>query len=87
MAKRDSQCAVTRGEVDLAKYEKLDGEWREIGLAAPARRALVNIKLTKLSQLSKRTEIEIKSAHGMGPNAMSAIKREMKRRGLKFKSE
>lgn len=87
MAKKDSQCSVTKGEVDLAKYEKSDGEWREIGLAAPARRALVDIKLTKLSQLTKRTEKEIKAAHGMGPNALSVIKREMKKRRLKFKSE
>ena len=34
---RISQCPVQRGEVDLKKYENLDGIWRDLGLAAPAR--------------------------------------------------
>ena len=49
MAKKiNSHGPVTRGEVDLAKYEELDGEWRKIGLPAPARRALVDAKLYKV---------------------------------------
>ena len=35
---RISLCPVQRGEVDLKKYEKLDGNWRDLGLAAPARK-------------------------------------------------
>ena len=51
--KKDSKCPVTQGEVDLSKYEALDGEWRKVGLAAPARRALVDAKLYKVSDLRK----------------------------------
>ena len=50
---RISLCPVQRGEVYLNKYEKLDGVWRDLGLAAPARRALVNSKLLKLNDLKK----------------------------------
>ena len=54
--KKSSNCAVVRGEVDLSKYEEVDGIWRKLGLAAPARRALVNAKLLKLSDLKKISE-------------------------------
>ena len=84
---RISQCPVAKGEVDLSKYEKLDGEWRELKLAAPARRALINAKISKITQLSKISESELKKLHGMGPNALKVIKAEMKKRRLKFKSE
>ena len=46
-----SQCAVTNGEVDLEYYASVDGAWVELGLAAPARRALVDDGLFKLSDL------------------------------------
>jgi uncharacterized protein YdhG (YjbR/CyaY superfamily) len=79
---RLSQCPITRGEVDLAKYTKLDSHWREIGLAAPARRGLVDIGLLNLSDLTKISEKELRGIHGMGPSAIKLIKREMKRSGL-----
>ncbi len=37
-----SQCAVTNGEVDLEYYASVDQAWVKIGLAAPARRALID---------------------------------------------
>mgnify|MGYP003345604173 CR=1 FL=1 len=85
MAKRDSQCAVTRGEVDLAKYEKLDGYWREIGIAAPARRGLIDKKILKLSDLKKITEKEFNEIHAMGPVALKIIKSNMQKSGIGFK--
>ena len=33
---RISQCPVKQGKVDLNNYEKLDGYWKTLGLAAPA---------------------------------------------------
>ncbi len=51
-----SNCEVKLGKVDLSKYDKLDGEWRKIGLAAPARRALINAKILKIEDLKKITE-------------------------------
>ena len=82
---RISQCPVQRGEVDLKKYEKLDGIWRDLGLAAPARRALVNAKLLKLNDLKKISESELKKLHGMGPTAIKILKSTMKKSKISFK--
>jgi len=82
---RISQCPVQRGEVDLKKYEKLDGIWRDLGLAAPARRALVNAKLLKLNDLKKISESELKKLHGMGPTAIKILKSTMKKPKISFK--
>jgi uncharacterized protein YdhG (YjbR/CyaY superfamily) len=82
---RIALCPVTRGEANLARYAELDGEWRAIGLAAPARRGLVDKKLTRLSQLSKWREEDVKKIHAMGPNALKILKKEMKKRGIAFK--
>ena len=75
---------MVRGEVDLEENVKRDGEWRAIGLAAPARRALVDVGLTELSQLSTWTRADLASLHGMGPNALKKIDEVLKRRELYF---
>ena len=85
-AAKKSNCAVTNGEVDLARYEKLDREWREIGLAAPARRALVDAKLFKVSDLRKITVEELEGLHGMGKSAVARIKVIMNAKKIKFRS-
>ena len=84
-AKKSSNCAVVRGEVDLSKYEEVDGVWRELGIAAPARRALVNAKLLKLSDLKRISEKDFLALHGMGPSATKVVKREMKLNKMTFK--
>ena len=81
----DSKCEVVRGEVDLSKYEKLDGVWRELGLAAPARRALVNAKILKLADLKKWSISELSELHGMGPTALTIIKNELKKKKISLK--
>ena len=87
MAKKsDSKCPVTRGEVDLSRYEALDGEWRAIGIAAPARRALVDAKLYKVSDLRKISENELAELHGMGKSAIARLKVVMTGKKIKFKS-
>ena len=83
---RISLCPVQRGEVDLKKYEKLDGNWRDLGLAAPARRALVDAKLLKISDLKKISEPELKKLHGMGPSAIKILNAAMKKSKISFKS-
>jgi len=85
-AAKQSNCAVTNGEVDLAKYEKLDREWREIGLAAPARRALVDAKLYKVSDLRKISVDDLEGLHGMGKSAVARIKVIMNAKKIKFRS-
>ena len=85
MAKQNkSNCAVTNGEVDLSKYEKLDGEWRKVGLAAPARRALVDAKLYKVSDLRKISLDDLEGLHGMGKSAIARLKTLMGAKGIKF---
>jgi hypothetical protein len=76
--KNQAKCAVTRGEVDLEKYAKVDGFWRELGLAAPARRALVNNKLFKLSDLKKWSDEDLLALHGMGPSALKILRKVRK---------
>ena len=80
------KCPVTQRKVDLSLYDKLDSEWKKIGLAAPARRALINAKLTKVTDLKKITEKDLMSLHGMGPSSLPVIKREMKKIRIKFKA-
>jgi hypothetical protein len=53
-------------------------------LAAPVMRALNGAGLTSLAKLARATEAEVMALHGMGPNAMRAIKAAMKARGLSF---
>ena len=67
-------CAVTAGEVDLTKYENLDQAWRALGLAAPARRALVDANLLKIKDLQKIRLSDLTQLHGMGPKAIEILK-------------
>lgn len=71
---RISQCSVKNGKVDISKYDKVDGVWRELGLAAPARRALIDNNVVRLSDLKRFTYAEISKFHGMGPSALKLLK-------------
>jgi hypothetical protein len=86
MAKKpNTQCPVVRGEVDLSKYEALDGEWRKIGLAAPARRALVDAKLYKVSDLRKVSLADLSAMHGMGKSAIARLRSIMEAKKIRFR--
>lgn len=82
---RISQCPVKTGKVDLAKYKKKDWYWKSLGIAAPARRGLVDNKLYKLSDLKKITKIQFLKIHAVGPSATKVIEREMRRCKFSFK--
>jgi hypothetical protein len=84
--KAEAKSPVTRGEVNLDTYAEVDAEWREIGLAAPARRALVDDGLYKLSDLRKVSLDALKDLHGMGPNAIRLLVSAMKKADLSFRS-
>jgi hypothetical protein len=73
------------GEADLEYYASVDQIWRELGLAAPARRALIDDGLFKLSDLRKTSLAAIKELHGMGPNAIRILTAEMKKADLSFR--
>ena len=78
-------CAVTNGDVDLDYYTSVDQVWVELGLAAPARRALIDDGLFKLSDLRKTSLAAVKELHGMGPNAIRILISEMKKADLSFR--
>ena len=66
-------------------YEALDGEWRAIGLSGPARRALVDAKLHKVSDLRKISLAELASIKGVAKSAIARIKQIMHARGMDFR--
>jgi hypothetical protein len=56
-------------------------------LAAPAQRALSGAGYTRLEQLTKVSEAEIKQLHGIGPNALDQLRGALKAKGLSFAGE
>lgn len=81
--KSSENCNISQAE--LARYESLDREWREYKIAAPARRALVDAKLFKVSDLRKISLTELESLHGMGKSAVARLKVLMNAKKIKFK--
>ena len=67
------------------KHDDLEDEWRKIGLAAPARRALVNAKLYKVSDLRKISLADLTALHGMGKSAIARLHVVMDGKGIKFR--
>ena len=87
MQRLNSQSEIhqTSSDVDLDYYASVDQVWRELGLAAPARRALIDDGLFKLSDLRKTSLAAVKELHGMGPNAIRILTVEMKKADLSFR--
>ena len=86
MAKKaDSKRPATRGELIPTQYELFDGEWRKIGLAAPARRALVDAKLYKVSDLRKISLTELTELHGLGKSAIARLSSIMEAKKIRFR--
>ena len=77
-------CNISQAELD--RYESLDREWREYKIAAPARRALVDAKLYKVSDLRKITQREYESLHMMSTSDIARLKILMNAKKIKFKS-
>ena len=71
-------------QAELDRYESLDREWREYGLSAPARRALVDAKLYKVSDLRKISLTDLEELHGMGKSAVARLKVLMNAKKIKF---
>lgn len=69
----------------ICEEERKPKDGFKSALSAPARRALENIGIKTLKQLSKYTEKEIAQLHGMGPNAIAKLKSALKKEGLAFK--
>jgi len=76
---------ATNEDIDLDYYALVEQEWVEIGLGAPARRALIDDGLFKLSDLRKTSLAAVKELHGMGPNSIRILISEMKKADLSFR--
>ena len=56
-------------------------------LSAPAHRALASAGISRLEQLTKFSEAEIKRLHGIGPNALEQLRRALAAKRLSFANE
>jgi uncharacterized protein YdhG (YjbR/CyaY superfamily) len=80
--------SVRKSEISVKQRNRqpLDGEWIHLGLAAPARRALVNKKILELHHLGRYSRKSIAELHGMGPNAMKILEKAMRQKEITFRS-
>jgi hypothetical protein len=84
MAKLGKKIPTKPNPQDPASYDAFDGEWRKVGLSGPARRALVDAKLYKVSDLRKISLAELSSLQGMGKSAVARVKVLMNAKRLTF---
>ena len=80
--KSNQELDISQAELD--RYESLDREWREYGISAPARRALVDAKLYKVSDLRKISQSDLEELYGMGKSAVARLKVLMNAKKIKF---
>jgi hypothetical protein len=83
-APKKSNQELDISQAELERYESLDREWREYGIATPARRALVDAKLYKVSDLRKISQSDLEELHGMGKSAIARLKVLMNAKKIKF---
>jgi DNA repair protein RadC len=67
------------------KHDPLELEWFKIGLSGPARRALVDAKLYKVSDLRKISLDELIALHGMGKSSVARIREIMDAKKITFR--
>lgn len=53
--------------------QQRDGVWKEIGLSTPARRGLVEAMILKVADLTRFTQTQIESLHGLGPSSVPKL--------------
>ena len=86
-ARKTAKRKVTKKKATKKKAVKALTAWPPEGLAKPAQRALKNANLKTLAALAKQNEDEVRALHGMGPNALKVLKRELKAKRLSFKKK
>jgi hypothetical protein len=62
-----------------------DREWARIGLSGPARKALVEAKLYRVSDLRKISLDELTELQGMGKSSIARIKVIMDAKKIRFR--
>lgn len=85
MPKRTKPKRYLAKKVAADSYEALEGEWLAIGLSRPARRALVDAKLYKVSDLRHISLGELNSIPGLAKSAVARIKVIMEARKISFR--
>ena len=83
--KRNSRPAAEAGSKNPFNYDDFDEEWRRVGLAAPARRALVDAKLYKVSDLRKISLADLSNLHGLGKSAIARLVLLMNAKKIRFR--
>jgi hypothetical protein len=87
MAKRARNALVKRVSAGTSHVDEHDSEWRKIGLGAPARRALVDAKLYRVSDLRRMTRAELAALHGMGKSTIARLLVIMDAKKMAFRDE
>jgi DNA repair protein RadC len=67
-----------------ADQAKLEAEWLKIGISGPARKALVDAKLYKVSDLRKITLQELTELQGIGKSSIARIQVIMRAKKISF---
>lgn len=70
----------------MKKQEKQQVSDFPIGLSQPALRALAGAGITRLDQLSKISEADLKKLHGLGPAGIRMLRSALEAKGLSFVS-
>lgn len=68
------------------EQQALEAEWYKIGLTAPTRKALVEAKLFRVSDLRKVSAEELSALPGVSKSAIARIKVIMKAKKINFRS-
>lgn len=63
----------------------LDSEWRKIGLSGPARQALVDARLYKVSDLRNISLKELSELKGMSKSAVARLRVIMDAKKIRFR--
>jgi hypothetical protein len=71
---------------DRAKQEAAEAEWYKIGLTGPARKALVDAKLYRVSDLRKISLQELSAIDGVSKSAVARIKVIMNAKKIRFRN-
>lgn len=68
-----------------ARQDQLESEWQSIGLSGPARKALVEAKLYKVSDLRKISLAELIAIPGVAKSAVARIRVIMDAKRISFR--
>lgn len=70
----------------MARPGKTDAAANDLprGLSKPARRALAARGVTRLGQLTRLTEAELRALHGMGPKGLPTLRAALAAQGLRL---